>query len=139
MLEEHLDESHGAASRQSVERKLQLDWLWDVCELQPGSKVLDVQFDFSRGSVTAVYMEGMNEAYRVADSVGDERRKECYGNFVREAADAIIDLQIQGKGDYAAKQVVGGICGSADDKTQRVDRNQHAITALIEAYQLGLL
>jgi hypothetical protein len=28
MLREHLDETHGAASRQTAERELQIDWLW---------------------------------------------------------------------------------------------------------------
>lgn len=42
MLREHLDESHGAASRQTAERQLQLDWLWGQLNLQPGARVLDV-------------------------------------------------------------------------------------------------
>jgi ubiquinone/menaquinone biosynthesis C-methylase UbiE len=42
MLREHLDESHGAATRIAVERAAQLDWLWSGLALQPGSRVLDV-------------------------------------------------------------------------------------------------
>ncbi len=42
MLREHLDESHGAASRQSAERAAQLDWLWERLDLRPGSRVLDL-------------------------------------------------------------------------------------------------
>lgn len=42
MLREHLDESHGAASRQLPERQAQLDWLWQKLKLQPGQRVLDV-------------------------------------------------------------------------------------------------
>ena len=42
MLREHLDESHGAASRTQRERHLQLDWLWEKLALQPGQPVLDV-------------------------------------------------------------------------------------------------
>lgn len=42
MLREHLDESHGAATRQTHERELILDWLWQNLELKPGSKVLDM-------------------------------------------------------------------------------------------------
>jgi SAM-dependent methyltransferase len=42
MLREHLDESHGAASRQTAERQLQLDWLWGQLNLRPGARVLDV-------------------------------------------------------------------------------------------------
>jgi SAM-dependent methyltransferase len=42
MLREHLDESHGAASRQAAERAAQLDWLWAALRLEPGSAVLDL-------------------------------------------------------------------------------------------------
>lgn len=40
-LDEHLDESHGAASRTAQERMLQLDWLWHKLDLEPGAQVLD--------------------------------------------------------------------------------------------------
>lgn len=42
MLREHLDEAHGAASRQAHERRIQLEWLWEQLNLQPGAQVLDV-------------------------------------------------------------------------------------------------
>jgi SAM-dependent methyltransferase len=42
MLQEHLDESHGAASRVSAERQLQLTWLRQKLNLQPGMRLLDI-------------------------------------------------------------------------------------------------
>ena len=42
MLREHLDESHGAASRQAAERAAQLDWMWERLALRPGNRVLDL-------------------------------------------------------------------------------------------------
>ena len=42
MLQEHLDENHGAASRQSRERNLIVDWLWTKLELQRSSQIIDV-------------------------------------------------------------------------------------------------
>ena len=42
MLREHLDQSHGAASRVTAEREMQLDWFWQKLALQPGSRVLDI-------------------------------------------------------------------------------------------------
>jgi SAM-dependent methyltransferase len=42
MLREHLDESHGAASRTAAERTQQIDWLWAQLGLQPGMRLLDV-------------------------------------------------------------------------------------------------
>ncbi|GAB4266275.1 MAG: class I SAM-dependent methyltransferase [Candidatus Promineifilaceae bacterium] len=41
MLREHLDESHGAATRQMPERMAQIDWLWQQLALQPGQHLLD--------------------------------------------------------------------------------------------------
>ena len=41
MLAEHLDESHGAASRQPAERAAQIDWLWAQLALAPGRRLLD--------------------------------------------------------------------------------------------------
>jgi len=42
MLREHLDESHGAASRQAAERAAQLAWLWARLALAPGRRLLDL-------------------------------------------------------------------------------------------------
>jgi SAM-dependent methyltransferase len=42
MLREHLDESHGAASRVTAERESQLDWLWAKLGLAEGSRLLDI-------------------------------------------------------------------------------------------------
>ncbi len=42
MLREHLDSSHGAASRATPERKLQLDWLWPKLGLRPAGRLLDL-------------------------------------------------------------------------------------------------
>lgn len=42
MLREHLDESHGAASRQLPDRQAQIDWLWQMLQLKPGQHILDV-------------------------------------------------------------------------------------------------
>jgi SAM-dependent methyltransferase len=42
MLREHLDQSHGAASRQRPELLRQVDWLWSHLDLRSGSRVLDI-------------------------------------------------------------------------------------------------
>jgi len=42
MLREHLDQSHGAASRTDAERTAQLDWFWQKLTLRPGSTVYDM-------------------------------------------------------------------------------------------------
>jgi SAM-dependent methyltransferase len=42
MLREHLDQTHGAASRRRGEIQRIVDWLWDKLSLHEGSRVLDV-------------------------------------------------------------------------------------------------
>ena len=42
MLRQHLDQSHGAASRPQAEIFRLVDWLWDKLSLREGSRVLDV-------------------------------------------------------------------------------------------------
>lgn len=42
MLREHLDESHGAATRAAAERAAQLRWLWERLGLAPGARLLDL-------------------------------------------------------------------------------------------------
>lgn len=42
MLREHLDQSHGAASRTDAERASQINWLWKQLGLQPGHHLFDV-------------------------------------------------------------------------------------------------
>lgn len=42
MLREHLDQTHGAASRRQVEVVRQVDWLWDRLSLREENRVLDV-------------------------------------------------------------------------------------------------
>jgi len=42
MLKEHLDQSHGAASRVSAERELQINWLWEKLGVAVGHQMLDM-------------------------------------------------------------------------------------------------
>ncbi|MEI2692434.1 MAG: methyltransferase domain-containing protein [Anaerolineae bacterium] len=42
MLREHLDQAHGAATRQRPELLRQVDWLWQRLELRPGARLLDI-------------------------------------------------------------------------------------------------
>ena len=42
MLREHLDQSHGAATRTDAERVLQQEWFWSTLGLEPEMNVLDV-------------------------------------------------------------------------------------------------
>jgi hypothetical protein len=135
------------------------DWLLE--EHHPKNKC--ARFDFSRGITTAVFLEGVIQAYLQAKDEGDAERQICYQNFIQEGSDYILTLQMWNDEDPRAN---GGFLGnekvlkwvteknvkeieryvaqrqkSSDRKINftRVDNNQHAITALMEAMELGLI
>jgi hypothetical protein len=85
---------------------------------------------------TAVAMEGVNKAYELAKMFGDEKRMACYSNYINEGKNYILSIQITDSDDIRA---VGGFRGSKKSATMRVDRNQHAAFALIDAYEMGIL
>lgn len=97
-----------------------------------------INFDFSRGIVTAVYIEGLNLAYGLAKELNDKKRVGCYANFIKEGSDFILSLQVINRGKFA-KEAIGGFLQKPNSKTMRVDRNQHAAIALMKAYELGIL
>ncbi len=95
-------------------------------------------FEFS-SSVVAVHVEGVIKAYRLALQLGDGERAECYARFVREGCDFTLTLQVTETGDSLELEAVGGILGSQTSESMRVDRNQHAVMALMDAYESGIL
>ena len=99
-------------------------------------------FDFSSGIVTAVYVEGINHAYMLADELEDKDRKHCYKKFIKQGLGAVMDLQFplddQDEDDYG-DAAFGGFFGSETGTKMRVDRNQHALMALMKATELGLV
>jgi len=97
-----------------------------------------ISFNSSKGSAIAVYMEGVNMAYILAKRLKDEKRAHNYANFIKRSANLIISLQITNE-DMFKKEAIGGFLSKPDSKTMRVDRNQHAVVALMEAYELDIL
>lgn len=105
---------------------------------------------FRFGGITAaVYVEGMTSAHAAAQKAGDTKRATCYANFVREGADFIARLQIDSEKPYGPP-AFGGFLSKAmppdpqvvpRDRlpTLRVDNNQHAVVALIEAKEAGII
>jgi len=94
------------------------------------------QFEFERGIVTAVNTEGVIKAYALANELHDEKRTQCYENFIEEAIAHVLPLQITESTEIEA---IGGFLGSETSNSMRVDRNQHAVLMLMDAYEVGLL
>lgn len=95
-------------------------------------------YDFTPGIVAAVHSEGVNMAYDLARDVGDEKRSECYRNFSKESSDYILTLQITNQNEFEP-QAIGGFLGNPESDSQKVDRNQHAVLSLMDAYNFGIL
>lgn len=93
------------------------------------------QFDHE-SIVTAVYVEGINKAYELAKEHGENDRRQCYGRFIESGLELVISLQWTEEEPLSA---YGGFVGSEGGTTMQVDRNQHAVMALMGAKELGLV
>jgi len=93
-------------------------------------------FYFLRGIPTAVFMEGVTKAYDIAKELGDEKRTQCYLNFIKEGSDYVVSLQVN---ESDQKVAIGGFLGREISQIIRVDNNQHAVMALMDAYNLGIV
>ncbi|MFZ5801706.1 MAG: hypothetical protein ACOY3K_01155 [Candidatus Omnitrophota bacterium] len=91
-----------------------------------------------RSISAASLVEGINRAYEVARALNDEKRTVCYANFVREGLEVVLQLQIpQGAG--TAPLMAGGFRATATADEVRVDHVQHAVMAILGAYENGLI
>jgi hypothetical protein len=95
-------------------------------------------YNLSRGINTAVYLEGVNKAFELARETGDSERQELYSSFVKEGFKYILTLQLTDSPSVSRK-AIGGFLSSKTSVTLRVDNNQHAVMALMDACELGLL
>jgi hypothetical protein len=82
-------------------------------------------------------VEAINRAYKLARDMGDTVRTECYGNFIREASDYLVDLQLTDP-EAHPEAAIGGF-PAKKEPTLRADRNQHVVAALIGARRSGVL
>jgi len=93
-------------------------------------------FKFPRGISTAVYLEGINAAWKLAEIRNDSGRLERYNSFIRQGMDFVLSLQIKNSDD---EKTIGGFLSSPRSTKLRVDNNQHALMALMEACESGVL
>jgi len=91
-------------------------------------------FTFDMGIVTAVQIEGLEKAYRLAKMEWDSDRASCYRQFVQEAADYVLTLQLTNDTDFA-ERAMWGFRGNFTSHKMRTDRTQHSVMSLIEALE----
>ena len=104
------------------------DYLLDNCQKE----------DFYRFATNSVYLEGLNSAYLLARELHNEARMICYSDAIRKASSILLTLQVSYPyGDptqeHVSQEVLGGFKGK--DSMLRVDRNQHAVMALMGSYE----
>lgn len=113
MLREHLDQGHGAASRQRPEILRQVDWLWERLGLRPGARLLDITcgpglyaVEFARRGVDVTGIDfspasvGYARDLAAAQGVADRCR------FIQ--ADVRSELPRHGGGGYDAATFIYG-------------------------------
>jgi hypothetical protein len=110
----------------------------DYVLVQHSPKMNCRKLDLLKESGISVYLEGMNMAYQIARELGDKQRSECYANFIREGSDILLSLQVTDSTNFE-REAIGGFKPSSASSLMRVDRNQHAVMALMDAYESGIL
>lgn len=92
-----------------------------------------------QSSTISVHMEGVIQAYRLAQQLNERDREKCYRNFILEGANFMLSLQVTDTANIFEIEAVGGFRGNEDSQIMRVDQNQHAVMALMEGYEVGIL
>lgn len=94
-------------------------------------------------SSTAVYLEGLIDAYQLARRVGDQSRQWLYRTAVQRGFRSIAQLTIKEDSDafYVRdkKRFLGGITTTEYDNRIRIDNVQHSLLAVIKAIRCGIL
>jgi len=87
-------------------------------------------------SSTGVYLEGLAEAFQLAEAAGDRARAERYAGAIRRGLRNLRQLQFRDDEDmapYAQRaRIEGALRTEVYDNTIRVDNVQHALGALLK-------
>jgi AMMECR1 domain-containing protein/orotate phosphoribosyltransferase len=116
-----------------------VDWILTYQQERTGAFINDHQPE-TPGYTTAVYLEGVGVALNLATSMADEKRRQTYTEaFVQglRFLDRLIiqprDATVLPASDYA----IGGLRRAVHYSEVRTDFVQHALSAVLECYDLG--
>jgi ubiquinone/menaquinone biosynthesis C-methylase UbiE len=124
ILQEHLDNTHGAASRESSERVTQINWLWSTIGIKPGWHIFDVTcgpglyaVEFARRSckVTGIDFSPASIAYAKDLAIIEGVSKQC--NFVEQDIRA---MDYRGSGFDLALLLYGQLSVFPPKEAQRI-------------------
>lgn len=117
------------------------DWLINNYQIQT-SKYPDEIGGFPKknpgGCMTAVYLEGLNDAYSLANYLNDAFHKNKYTKAIRLGTRFVMQNQFNLTNSFYFKnpnKAIGGIKKRIVDNELRIDNVQHTIMALIKTYE----
>ncbi|MBU0597122.1 AMMECR1 domain-containing protein [Patescibacteria group bacterium] len=90
------------------------------------------------GCSTAVYLEGLNDAYLLAKSSGDEFHMSKYKESITLGARFLLLTQYTNQNSFYLSnpdRAIGGFKQSLWANAERIDYTQHALRALIKVYK----
>jgi len=115
------------------------DWLIDnyqIVEDEYPDKIGGFPKNTPRCS-TSSYMESINDAYSVAVDIKDTSHIEKYAQSIKIGTRFILQTQFNNQNSFYLEntsRAIGGFKYSLTDNRQRNDMTQHAVLALIKAY-----
>ncbi len=119
------------------------DWLLSMQQTQvPYADLLGRFYDPKRpeygvphASSTGVYLEGLADAFKLAEAAGETERLQRYGQAIRLGLRSIRQLQFRTEemAPYIQRErLAGGVRTEVYDNTLRVDNVQHALGACLK-------
>ena len=94
----------------------------------------------AHASSTGVYLEGLIEAYRIANLIGENKRAKAYQTAIYRGVRSLRQLQFKDERDmfYISQRdyVLGGLRTTVYDNTIRVDNIQLGLMALLKLTSL---
>jgi orotate phosphoribosyltransferase/AMMECR1 domain-containing protein len=112
------------------------DWLLGYQQMKTGGFINDHQPD-APGYTTALYLEGIAAAYKLADSHGDAARRARYLDSVARGFHFLDRLVIQQRDARVLPNpmlALGGLRQSVNRSEVRVDFVQHSLSAILELH-----
>jgi SAM-dependent methyltransferase len=108
MLREHLDQSHGAASRQEAEILHLVNWQWEHLRLQPGSRLLDITcgpglyaVEFARRGAVVTGIDFGPASIRHARDLANQRHLDDRCTFIQADVRSALSTQVEAAYDAA--------------------------------------
>lgn len=113
------------------------DWILEYQQEKTGAFINDHQFD-SPGYTTALYLEGVGAAVRIAALKGDEKLHQKYLDSFTRGLQFLDRLVIQPRDSYVLPNpsyAIGGLRQSIYRSEIRIDFVQHSLSAILELYE----